>query len=185
MSEIIVLDHESYVVSIDIGPKNTAITCMDASDLQVKWIQLRPVTTELNVASTARSVSAIIHEIHASFLKDADVIYLVEKQLISGGRCVPAMMYNCIIESAIVSAFESLHVRWLSVDPREVRAYYDMPSGYREKKRAAADIIHHLFEDEIIILSDEARDVYNGIRKKDDVSDSKLQALFYSIKNLL
>lgn len=171
------------IVSLDLGVKNCAVAVVDAQSGDIEeWQLLSLIDSQKETAKnvlTVREVSRATKNFHSHHLqpiinqKPTTTLTVMERQRYrSGGATavLEAALMNVLMESVLSVLIDERFL--LSVEPKAVARYYDLPSGYTEKKRAAVKLV----SDRILRADDKHAHLLKSTKKKDDLADALLQA---------
>lgn len=162
------------VVSIDLGTRNLALAEV-TQDLRVHRLQLHDL--DLPERFNPRLFAGRIRAFAAAEVPGATPV-LVERQRCRtmGSRAIPEAILRVNFVEAMLHCF--LLGRATSVLPDRVASTFGLPKG-REKKKASTDTVQRLIAEHQVAMPGPLHDYYMAARKKDDLSDSLLQAIAF------
>lgn len=179
---IIVPKNTNLIVSLDLGYKNCAMAVIkkDCGTL-VDWRLESMVSDEAVVVGSVKvrevcKAAKLYYQTHLQpYLNEPDALVVVERQRYRSNGAT-AVLDNALINVVLETVFSVLieERQWLSVEPKAVARYYNLPSGYAEKKRAAVRLVGERIkgvDDGQGIL-----EIFKKSKKKDDLADALLQA---------
>jgi hypothetical protein len=160
------------IVAIDVGIKNFAYCAMRTTPGQpaevLEWANETLVTGTYQPMKNVEYVRAFVAK-HKALLDSADRI-IVERQMRANMR---------IIESVFQAIyFDTCRI----VQARTVKACYGLcMRNYRANKSAAVEFVH-----ELLVKEGSPWLVhFDAVRKKDDLADAYLMALFFSTRGIV
>ncbi len=169
------------LISIDIGLRNCAIACVDVKSKTVSKLVNMDLFGSNEYAWPEKAVplvAKIVDEICAQHNSEYDIEVCIEKQLLIGGNRNKAVVSSLIsLETAFGASFHGKGIKYSSIDVKDVQRYWKLPSQRKEKKVAAINKVRELIEVGITV-PEYILSSYNTSRKKDDMADALLEAIY-------
>lgn len=161
------------IVSVDIGSKNFAYICFKNGKIK-NWELLnlnlpKNYTPNVFFAKFAK-VSTKLN----SFIGEKTVL-LVERQMNNSPRGMHKnVVVNLLVEAYLFSSFMPI-CKCLSISPEEVRKHFQLKRCENKKKSSIEKVIDYLESSKFASWLQ----FFNGNKKKDDLADSLLQAVYF------
>lgn len=161
------------IISIDLGIKNCAIAHVQRPQGTLLNWQLYDVNTFGPTGSVKEMAKTgrVFYETAIGKIQSDKTVIVAEKQRHrSGGQpgVLESIFQSILLEMVIAMLAGD---RFISVEPKSVAKYYNLPVGYREKKKA---VIEHV---KSLKLPPEHEEFFKKQKKKDDLADAIMQAL--------
>lgn len=164
----------SYIVSIDVGRNNLAVFVYEwQRRVGVFWHNFDMRLRRYEPNTYRKHVKVMLESI--PFIGD---MYLVERQ-------VPRATKNCIIEVIIhCIVAEHFHKKSLTVSPSAVRKFFSLRNDTKHfKKMDAAFVCDQIIDCQrarVRMLEESMKSTFRSSKKRDDLADCFLQALYYA-----
>lgn len=163
------------LLSIDVGKNNLATVAFGENGKILNW-ELRNLEfpSQYNPSKYFKILDKYFQELKPSLRRSA--IVLIERQLngtVQGFNC--SLRTNLLIE-ALLFAIIGKEFSCFSVLPQNVSKFFALESGARKKQSAVAKALEMLKQDK---LNDKWEHFLIDQRKKDDLADCFLQALYF------
>lgn len=184
---------KKVLFAFDIGMDHTAICALSLDDNQeiiyLEKFSVRPDKTKYAnpsdvvpyLFSHLDNLSKIFDQYHLVVAIEKQKIYLPQRSHI-------IQSINSVIETAIICFYELKNVMWESVCPKKVKKYFNLLSTAKllsksAKKKKAVLYVNGLIEEDKIRMSEASKYVFSSEKKKDDLADAILTALYYAKEN--
>ena len=172
------------LVSIDIGPQNTAIAVFDCESVRLIYFErielLKKGTNSSTGAISDAVVLAVSRIIERCSAQSTSVVLEYQLKMASGNYSSFRTYDNGIVVTAFHACFATLKVAVEYVHPKTIQAFFGLPTG-PAKKNAAVKLTETLLaqpDAHNFLVSQEVKEYFKSQSKKDDLADAFLQGLW-------
>lgn len=171
--------HPSHILSLDLGSKNCAAALLNCSNDQLlQWSLTDLHFSEINSKMVALKGKEYFNK-HIQPNLTKSTLIVVEKQRLrtaGGAATLDSAVIGILMETVLATLAND---QLVLVDPKSVAKYYNMPTGYREKKKASVNIVMDRLQE----IDEPHVEYFKKQKKRDDLADALLQA--WAVKDWL
>ena len=167
---------------IDFGRYGLAHCTADVSRYPpvIKDVTIEPDIGLCNTPPKAiNSMMAFLHKLESDPVVGTTSLYLLEQQpIINKKTC----MMECAFGAAAENGPRSASTKTMHIPVSAVKREFDLPSGYREKKRAAERIALKLLTNpaQTIIESEQVKKSMLDSKRRHDMADAMLMVMWHA-----
>lgn len=178
---------EDVVISIDVGVRNCAFAIIKIFDNSViGWQNTSLLDSQEKTTpdTISRSVHSFVNDLIALVADEgcriAKVIVEDQMKFRPTARNHMTFYANGIVSTAIISHFIARNIECSMCVPKKVSNYFSiLGRNSREKKKLTCNLIKEMIaKNEIIFRYPSLKETFLASRKKDDMADCMLQALY-------
>ena len=174
-----------FILSFDIGIKNMAYCLISVNDNQITYHKLNNINLNLSkkcnvqniIDNTIEFLDNLINNEFNNLFNNHKLIVLIETQMTSIMKCIQTTI-NTFFK--LIHKYESLNITTINLSPKfKLSLIPNRPhSGdYKKNKIDSINLTHSLllnkYNNDVFI------EVFNTIKKKDDISDAFLMVIYY------
>ena len=185
------------LLSFDIGIKNMAYCYVRVEDGKMQFLNLNKIDLNLNKkANTQTIIDTTIDFLDSIITQELEIdineklIVLIECQMTSVMRCIQTTINTYF---KMLNRYESYNIETCYVSPKHklniINKYQDKiaSNSYKQNKMDAIYFCQYLLENTYKDIDTNSHannekkfiDIYNGLKKKDDISDAFLMCIYY------
>jgi hypothetical protein len=173
----------SYVLSMDIGPKNCAWIVVNTETKKVivweKFAYTAPYSSSNIAKQSVCFFDRLMRALHPIGASENNVDVVIEHQMTYSKRF---SAINGMIQTAFHTIMVERGFRCWEMYPVTVKAMFQLGSR-REKKKSSIKKAQELIDTGAVVLTVEQKNVFVATVKKDDLADCLLQAVCHIRRN--